>query len=131
MPNQLAKTKSRQSVAEHRAVLAALEAIARREQKPVVALMREALRALIRERATNPAEQARLRPVVWSLAPRPPDRLRTAAQVRRFKREQRDFDRVLMDLQLAAPSEIQARNSLVRSDQPVRMIDFARAHAKA
>ena len=40
MPNQLAKSKRRQSLAEHEAVLAALAEIARREDTTVMALMR-------------------------------------------------------------------------------------------
>ena len=95
----------------------------------MMALMREALRTLVRIRAADPAHREVLRPLVWRCAPRLPARLRTAAQVARFKRAQREFDRVVLDLQLAAPAEIEARNSIAPLDQPVRLIDFDRAHA--
>jgi len=42
MPNQLAQSKRRQSLAEHAAVLAALSTIARWEHTTVMALLREA-----------------------------------------------------------------------------------------
>src|SRR3954466_15824865 len=103
MPNQLAKTKPRQSPAEHAAVLAALAAIAQREDTTVMDLLRSATRRFVRERAAEPAHAAALRSVVWQMAPQVPPRFKTAAQLARFKRAQRAFDQVLLDLQIAAP----------------------------
>jgi hypothetical protein len=131
MPNQLSKSKRRQSLAEHEAVLAALAAIARREDTTVMALLREAARNVVRQRAVMPAYADSLRSLVWRMAPAMPMRLKTPAQVARFKRTQREFDRVILDLQLAAPTAVQERNSLVATRQAVRMIDFDRAHAAA
>jgi hypothetical protein len=110
MPNQLAKTKRRQSLAEHAAVLAALKAIADRE-------------------AASPTHAETVRAVVWERAPRMPSRFKTPAQLARFKRAQREFDQVLLDLRIAAPAEVQARNSIVPSDRPIRLLNFANAHA--
>ena len=129
MPNQLAQSKRRQSLAEHAAVLAALADIANREDTTVMALLREATREIVRRRAANPAHAQAVRSVVWHMAPRMPHRFRTAAQLSRFKRAQRDFDQVLLDLQLAAPAEVQARNSVVPALGPVRLINFDQAHA--
>ena len=131
MPNQLAKSKRRQSLAEHEAVLASLAAIAQREDTTVMALLRQATRELVKNRATTPAQSARLRQAVWAKAPRMPTSFKTAAQVARFKRSQREFDQVLLDLALASPQAIQQRNSLASSSQTVRMIDFDSAHATA
>jgi hypothetical protein len=131
MPNQLSPSKRRQSLAEHAAVLAALAEIARREQTTVMALLRQATRALVKQKARDPAQAGALREVIWRRAPRMPARFKTAAQVARFKRAQREFDQVLLDLDLAAPRTIQERNSIVLSRQTVRFIDFDRAHAAA
>ncbi len=131
MPNQLAKSKRRQSLAEHEAVLAALAEIARREDTTVMALLREAARDVVRKRAAMPAQAEALRSLVWRMAPRMPARFKTPAQVARFKRVQREFDQVILDLQLATPAAIQNRNSLVPSRDAVRLIDFDRAHATA
>ncbi len=131
MPNQLAKSKRRQSLAEHEAVLAALAALAQREDTTVMALLRQATREFLKKRATVPAQAARLRQAVWAKAPRMPAAFETAAQVARFKRSQRDFDQVLLDLALVSPQAIQRRNSLAASPQAVRMIDFDSAHATA
>lgn len=129
MPNQLAKTKRRQSLAEHAAVLAALATIAEREDTTVMDLLRSAARQVVRERAAMPAHAAALRSVVWQMAPQLPPRFKTPAQLSRFKRAQREFDQVLLDLSIAAPAEVQARNSLVPSDRPIRLLNFASAHA--
>lgn len=129
MPNQLAPSKRRQSLAEHEAVLAALAEIARREDTTVMALLRQATRALVKRKAGDPAAARHLRALIWRKAPRMPARFDTPAQVARFKRAQREFDRVLLDLGLASPSAIQARNSIAPSRRAVRLIDFDRAHA--
>lgn len=129
MPNQLAKYKRRQSLADHEVVLAALAEIARREGTTVMALLREAARTVVKTRAAIPEQAATLRGIVWLLAPRMPARFKTPAQVARFKRAQREYDQVLIDLNLASRAAIQARNSLVPARAAVRLIDFDRAHA--
>lgn len=128
MPNQLAKSKRRQSLAEHEAVLSALEAIAHAEKTSVMALLREAARDLVKRKATNPEQVARVRQAVWKKAPQMPAHFKTAAQVARFKREQREFDQVLLDLALVSPASVQERNSVVPRQHPIRLIDFAQAH---
>ncbi|MGH8019736.1 MAG: hypothetical protein ACREIA_15935 [Opitutaceae bacterium] len=128
MPNQLAKSKRRQSLAEHEAVLAALAMIAKRDKTSVMALLREATRELVRRKAAE-TDPIRLREVVWSKAPRMPARFKSAAQVARFKRAQREFDRVVLDLNLARPADVQARNSIASPTRPIRILEFDRAHA--
>jgi len=70
-----------------------------------------------------------LRAAVWKLAPRRVSRVRTHAQLARFKQEQREFDKVVLELQLASPSEIEAHNSIAHPDEPIHMTannpDFA------
>ena len=129
MPNQLAQSKKRQSLAEHEAVLAALAEIARSEATTVMALLRQAARELVRKRGTTPAQAKALSSVVWRSAPRMPAQFKTAAQLARFKRAQREFDQVVLDLQLTSSDAIQERNSLVSSRQTIRLVDFDRAHA--
>jgi hypothetical protein len=131
MPNQLAQSKRRQSLAEHGAVLAALAEIARREETTVMALLREAARDVVKKRTAMPEQAEALRSLVWQQAPLMPARFKTAAQLARFKRAQREFDQVILDLQLATPTAIQDRNSLVSSRQIIRVTDFDQAHATA
>ena len=129
MPNQLSKFKRRQSLAEHEAVLAALAEIARAEKTTVMALLREATRDLVRKKASAPDSAERVRQAIWQKAPRIPAHFRTAAQVARFKRAQREFDQVLLDLALASSQAIQQRNSIAPPRRPIRIIDFDQAHA--
>jgi len=95
--------------------------IARREETTVTALLREAARDAVKKRTAAPEQAEALRSLVWRLAPRMPARFKTAAQLARFKRTQREFDQVVLDLQLATPMAIQDRNSLVSSRQTIRL----------
>ena len=131
MPNQLASSKRRQSLAEHQAVLAALAKIAATENTTVMALLRQAGRDLVKSRMTEPAQARILRSVVGTFTPKMPARFKTAAQLARFKREQRAFDRVVMDLQLADPSIIQQRNSIVPTLRRIQILELNHSHATA
>jgi len=131
MPNQLSKSKRRQSLAEHEAVLTVLAEIARSEETTVMALLREATCDLVKRKVNESTQSERLRQLVWQKAPKMPTHFKTAAQVARFKRAQREFDQVLLDLGLASPQAIQQRNSVVPSRRIVRLIDFDQAHAAA
>lgn len=131
MPNQLDQSKRRQSLAEHTAVLAALEHIAKREHTSVMALLRGAAREVVRQRTNDPAVADSLRSVVWRAAPVAPTEFKTAAQLARFKRAQREFDRVVLELNLSAPAEVQSRNSIAPNRRAVRLLNFDQAHAAA
>lgn len=129
MPNQLASSKRRQSLAEHEAVLAALEAIARHENTTVMALLREGARHQINKRVASQRFLPSIRKAVESKAPRLPGRFKTAAEASRYKRTLREYDRVLIDLGLADRLEIQRQSSLATSGRSVRIVDFDVAHA--
>ncbi len=129
MPNQLAGTKRRQSLAEHRAVLAALSEIARHEGTTSMALLRQAVRALIKARAANPVHAERLRDAVIRFAPRQPRQFSSRAQLARFKRNQREFDSLLIDLELASPNAVETRNSVVAPGCKIRILELERGHA--
>lgn len=128
MPNQLASFKRRQSLAESTVVLDALAAIARAEKTTVSDLVRHAMRETVRQRSSNPKLAPRLQRLAERLAPLPPESFRSAAQVARFKRAQREHDRLLLELGLTQPAEVQAKNSLTRSPQSIRVLNFATAH---
>ncbi|HVU18507.1 MAG TPA: hypothetical protein VHD32_16510 [Candidatus Didemnitutus sp.] len=127
MPNQLSESKRRQSLAEHTAVLAALAQIAKSENTTVMALMRDAVRAIVRTRVQSSVQVEALRTVVWQQAPVMPAKIKTPAQLARFKRAQRAFDQVIIDLQLATPDEVQARNSITLRRPVLLNFDEARA----
>lgn len=70
MPDQLSKSKKRQSFAEHEAVLVALTEIARHEYTTVMALLRQAVRELVKKRVKEPIQAERLRQVIFKKAQR-------------------------------------------------------------
>lgn len=107
----------------------ALTDIARRDRTTVQVLLRGAARDLVKKRIKEPAQTGRLRKLIFKMAPAMPKHFKNAAQVSRFKRSQREFDQVLLDLELATPEAIQERNSLVSANTTIRLIDFDKAHA--
>jgi len=127
MPNQLAKSKRRASLAEHEAVLAALATIASREKTTVMNLLREGARQVVRSRSDDPKNTVALQQAVWSCAPKMPTLFKSAAQVARFKRSQREFDTLVQELKLASPETVQQRNSVVPARHNVQVLAFADA----
>ena len=59
-----------------------------------------------------------------------PKRFTTPAQVARFKRQQREFDTAVMDMDLADQNEVQRRNAVVSTRKSVRVLDFADAASR-
>jgi hypothetical protein len=114
MPNQLAQSKKRMTVAEETVVLAALEVIARADNLTVTDLLRQGVRNLIAERAADPDLRGAMRRAVERHTPVMPERFHTPAKAGKFKREQRKFDQLLHQLNLEDPEALQQRNSLVR-----------------
>ena len=131
MPNQLSKTKDRKSVTEHEAILVALESIARREGTTTMALMRQAMRETVRQRAADSSKRKWLRSIVMQFAPKPSQSFVTAAQLARFKRSQREFDQVLLDLNLVSPEAIESKNSIVSPGCKLRVFELERSNASS
>ena len=124
MPNQLAQSKKRRSLTEHEAVLAALAEIAHDEGTTVMVLLRRAVRELIGKHAGDPVEAEKLRDIVMQFAPQPPERFRTPAELSRFKRSQREFDRILRELRLVAPDMLEYRNSAVSPRAEMHVLEL-------
>ena len=131
MPNQLSSTKDRRSVTEHEAILVALESIARREGTTTMALMRQAMRDAVRKRADNSSDLKWLRSIVMRFAPKPPRIFATAAQLARFKRSQREFDQVLLDLDLVSNEGMEAMNSIVSPKCKLRVLELEQKYASS
>src|SRR5690606_39076724 len=111
--------------AEHEAVLAALATIASSERTTVMDLLREGARQVVRSRTADPQKAAAVRQSIWACAPEMPTRFKSAAQVARYKRSQREFDALVQELRLAAPARFQQQTSLVPASNQVRVLAFA------
>ena len=121
VPNQLSESKRRMTVAEHSAVLAALGELARGERTTVADLVRQSSRRLIAEEASDASRARRIRKAMMAHAPKMPSKFRSAAHAARFKRQQREFDQLLQELNLSEPAQIQERNSLIGRSTQVRL----------
>jgi hypothetical protein len=124
MPNQLAQSKKRMTVAEEASVLAALEIIAQADNLTVTDLLRQGVRNIIADRAADPDLRQAIRSVFEEHAPVMPTEFRSAAKVSKFKRNQREFDQLLEDLNLVEAEELQRRNSLVEAPEYVHLTEF-------
>ncbi len=113
MPNQVAKTKKRKSLTEHKAVFAALTEIVRQEGSSEMGVMRRALRDFIAKNADDPVQRERLRAAVMQCAPQPPETFNSPGELSSFKRRQRTFDQLLLDLNLETSASVDARNSVI------------------
>ncbi len=122
MPNQLDQTKRRKSVSEHRAVIAALETIARVESATSMELLRQAIRQFIRVRVGDKETAEALRQTVLGYKPRMPRDFKTPAQVARFKRKQREFDKILIELGLISRIDVQQKNSVLAGKRKPRLV---------
>ena len=86
----------------------------------------------MRSKLAKPSDQMKKVPsAVWACAPQMPSRFQTAAQLARFKREQREFDQVVLDLRLVAPEVVQQHNSIAPARCAVRILELESTHAKA
>lgn len=123
MPNQLAASKRRTTIAEHSAVLDALEEIARIEGSSIADILRAAARSTVRAYAAESATTDKLRSIILKHEPKPPEAFKSAAHVARYKRELRNYDALLQELNISSPREIQQRNSVSKS-RPVLVSGF-------
>ncbi|MGC6424428.1 MAG: hypothetical protein ACON4O_05505 [Lentimonas sp.] len=112
MPNQLSESKKRKTVADHSAVLAALERIAVLEGTSSTELIRAAARRVVRERLGDVRMREELQAVFRAQLPKPSRKFKTPAQVARYKRKLREYDALCLDLGLSESAEIQSRNSI-------------------
>jgi len=124
MPNQIAQSKERRSLTEHNAVMALLADIAQQEETSEMALIRRALREFIRAYAENPAQRKRLRSIAMAHAPEPPEYFETPTQLARFKRRQREFDQLLLELNLDTPESLEARNSVLAPSYEIHVAEL-------
>ena len=125
MPNQLAASKKRQSLAEHAVVLAALEAIAHHEDTSVMALLRKAARKVVREKVKDPEIAQLVAAVAKAKTPPFPSSIQRASQLARYKRALREYDAVMMEIGLQNATEIQQANSIAPSPEAVKLVGLA------
>ncbi|MGJ8640495.1 MAG: hypothetical protein ACSHYA_13995 [Opitutaceae bacterium] len=112
MPNQLAQTKKRKTVAEHAAVLALLDRIAEVEGTTSTELLRSAAREVVRQYAGRESFREDLESVFQSYQPQLLETMQSAKDLSRYKRETREYDELALDLGFQNTEELQARNSI-------------------
>ena len=130
MPNQLSPNKRRKSLSEHEAVLSALEVLARHEGTSVMTQMRRAIRQWIRQHQDAKMLTGELLVEAESFAPKVASSFKNRKQVERFKREQREFDQLMLDLGLTSPDAVEACNSVVSPHAEIQVVGFGNQHGR-
>ena len=124
MPNQLSRSKRRKSLAEHEIVLKTLEDLAAREGVSSMSLMRRAIRELIRDAIKDPANKEILDSNIRRFALQANRRLDSRKKLNSFKREQRAFDQMLLDLNIVDPETIAKRNSIISPKSKIKVLEL-------
>ena len=89
-----------------------------------MALLRQAARSIVRLRTANSDQAKRIRDTAMKFAPKPPKQFATAAQLARFKRNQREFDHLLLELNLSSPNAEEPANSVVAPRCRIRILEL-------
>ena len=124
MPNKLSDTKMRKTLTEHKVVIAVLEKIAEEKNMTLMDLMREGIRNEIRKYAANLLTHQEISDLLKKFEPKINNKLSSPADITKFKREQRDFDSLLMELKLATPDYIEEKNSVISPTTQIQVMEF-------
>ena len=108
MPNKLSDVKMRKTLTEHKSVIAVLGKIAREKNMSLMDLMREGIRNEIRRYAEYERAREAVLNVLKDFEPVPENEWSSPAELAKFKRKQRCFDRLILDLKLKTPDNIEA-----------------------
>ena len=120
MPNQLAQSKKRKTIAEHAAVLALLDCIAEALGTTSTELLRIAARDVVKQYAADGLHKKGLGKVFQAYEPKLSRTAKSAKEISRYKRESREYDALALDLGFKKVEDVQASNSIHRrSKAPV------------
>jgi pilus assembly protein TadC len=119
----------RKTLTEHKSVIAVLGKIAREKNMSLMDLMREGIRNEIRRYAENERAREVVFDILKDFEPVPEDEWRSPAELAKFKRKQRCFARLMLDLKLKTPDNIEKDNSAVPSSAEIRVLEFEEYHA--
>ena len=129
MPNKLSDEKMRKTLTEHKAVIAMLEKVAADKNTTIMNLMRDGIRSEIRRYAADEAKRLKIYGIAKMFEPTINKESLSPADLARFKRKQRDFDSLLMELNLETPERMEEMNSIVSPTTPIRIREFSGDHA--
>ncbi len=124
MPNQLSDTKVRKSITEYKIVIDILNKIAKEENRTFMDLIRDSIRTKIKEHITHFSNPNELQDIINKWTPVAPKEIKTAADLSKFKKEQRKFDEILLELDLLTPQKVAEKNSFIPVDKKIRILEF-------
>jgi hypothetical protein len=129
MPNKLSDVKMRKTLTEYKAVLAVVEKIAQEKNMSTMEFMREGIRNEIRKYAANQHKNEAISNILKNFEPILEHKCSSPAELAKFKRKQRDFDSLMLDLKLKTPNNIEDTNSVVPPSAQIKVLEFGEHHA--
>ena len=129
MPNKLSDAKMRKTLTEHKSVIAILDRIAQDCNTTTMELMRKAIRNEIRMYARQEAKRDEISGIIKEFEPKISENVTSPTDIAKFKCKQRDFDRLLLELDLETPESIEKKNSLIPPASKIRVLELETQHA--
>ena len=129
MPNKLSDTKMRKTLTEYKLVIALLEKIAGKKNMTLMDLMRTGIRNEIRRYASNELSRLQISEILKEFEPQIDPNLSSPTDIVKFKKQQRDFDNLIMELKLETADRIEAKNSIVSPATQIQVMEFSEHYA--
>ena len=123
MPNQLSDTKVRKSITENQAVIAIFNEIAKEKNVSFTDLVRISMRDMIRSNIDLVLKKSVVKEIIKEFKPLL-SVVKTSEELSKYKKMQREFDEILLDLNIENKNEIQNCNSIIPSDTIIKVMDF-------
>lgn len=114
MPNSPSPVKTRITFDDHKAIASVLKSLAHMENSTVADVIRSAIRNLASEKIRNMDHRTResLKKTVQTCSPHHTLKsIRSHKDSQKLKQASRQFDRLMLDLNLSTPDELQKANS--------------------
>jgi len=112
------------TLTEHKAVIAALEKIAQEKNLSIRDMMQEGIRNEIRKYAENESVRKEILNILKDFEPKLKEEITSPTELAKFKREQRNFDNLMLNLKLETPDHIEENNSVVPPSAKIRVLEF-------
>jgi len=130
MPNKLSDVKMRKTLTEYKAVIAVLKKIAQEKNMSIMELMREGIRNEIRKYASDHQKRRETLDILNNYEPKLGQEYSSSAELAKFKRKQRDFDNLMLELQLKTPHSIEKDNSVIPPSAKIKVLEFGEDHVR-
>ncbi len=123
MPNKLSDTKIRKTITENKTVIAIFNKIAKKKDMSFIDLVRVSMRDMIRNNIDIFLDATEREDILDEFKPLLSE-VTTRKELSKFKKSQREFDKILLDLNIEDKEEMQNHNSIIPSNIEIKVMEF-------